>query len=144
MAAAACRRPADAAAGGCRSWCARRPPRSKRALPSGEPPPAPATARPRGGEDDDENALSLSALEEKLKPEVLRSLTKIATSLYRDVEGAEPRLSTLERGQKPSPEFEKSYEKHRKKIVELVRDGAHQRHPHRAAQALRSTTSTAG
>ena len=31
------------------------------------------------------------------------------------------RLSTLSRGQKPSPEFEKSYEKHRKKIVELVR-----------------------
>src|SRR5690349_9218176 len=31
-----------------------------------------------GGEDDDENALSLSALEEKLKPEVLRTLTKIA------------------------------------------------------------------
>ena len=31
------------------------------------------------------------------------------------------RLSTLNRGQKPSAEFEKSYEKHRKKIVELVR-----------------------
>ena len=31
------------------------------------------------------------------------------------------RLSTLSRGQKPSAEFEKSYEKHRKKIVELVR-----------------------
>src|SRR5882672_9965731 len=31
-----------------------------------------------GGEDDDENALSLSALEEKLKPEVLRTLTRIA------------------------------------------------------------------
>jgi RNA polymerase primary sigma factor len=31
------------------------------------------------------------------------------------------RLSTLARGQKPSADFEKSYEKHRKKIVELVR-----------------------
>ncbi|HEX7044810.1 MAG TPA: RNA polymerase sigma factor RpoD, partial [Burkholderiales bacterium] len=31
------------------------------------------------------------------------------------------RLSTLARGQKPSAEFERSYEKHRKKIVELVR-----------------------
>src|SRR5205823_10525375 len=38
---------------------------------------APA-AEAGAGEEDDENALSLSALEEKLKPEVLRILTKIA------------------------------------------------------------------
>src|SRR5262245_27698307 len=47
-------------------------------------PPPPAAngeageASAEGGEDDDENALSLSALEEKLKPEVLRTLTRIA------------------------------------------------------------------
>src|SRR5918995_3818771 len=40
------------------------------AAPGGE-------ASAEGGEDDDENALSLSALEEKLKPEVLRTLTRI-------------------------------------------------------------------
>ncbi|WIM12767.1 RNA polymerase sigma factor RpoD [Enhydrobacter sp.] len=74
-----------------------------------------------GGEDDDENALSLSALEEKLKPEVLRTLTKIA-KVYAEMSKVQNRrLSTLARGQKPSAEFEKSYEKHRKKIVELVR-----------------------
>jgi len=43
------------------------------------PPPqangeATAEGTTEGGEDDDENALSLSALEEKLKPEVLRTL----------------------------------------------------------------------
>ena len=66
-------------------------------------------------------ALSLSALEEKLKPEVLRNLTKIAR-VYLDMSKVQNRrLSTLNRGQKPSPEFEKSYEKHRKKIVDLVR-----------------------
>jgi len=74
-----------------------------------------------GGEDDDENALSLSALEEKLKPEVLRLLTRIARVYAEMSKVQNRRLSTLSRGQKPSPEFEKSYEKHRKKIVELVR-----------------------
>jgi RNA polymerase primary sigma factor len=74
-----------------------------------------------GGEEDDENALSLSALEEKLKPEVLRTLTRIA-KVYAEMSKVQNRrLSTLARGQKPSAEFEKSYEKHRKKIVELVR-----------------------
>jgi RNA polymerase primary sigma factor len=74
-----------------------------------------------GSEDDDENALSLSALEEKLKPEVLRALTRIAKVYIEMSKVQNRRLSTLNRGQKPSPEFEKSYEKHRKKIVELVR-----------------------
>ncbi|MGE0573677.1 MAG: RNA polymerase sigma factor RpoD [Reyranella sp.] len=74
-----------------------------------------------GGEEDDENALSLSALEEKLKPEVLRTLTRIA-KVYAEMSKVQNRrLSTLSRGQKPSAEFEKSYERHRKKIVELVR-----------------------
>jgi RNA polymerase primary sigma factor len=84
---------------------------------NGEATEAPA----EGTEEDDENALSLSALEEKLKPEVLRTLTRIA-KVYADMSKVQNRrLSTLSRGQKPSPEFEKSYEKHRKKIVELVR-----------------------
>ncbi len=74
-----------------------------------------------GAEEDDENALSLSALEEKLKPEVLRTLTKIA-KVYAEMSKVQNRrLSTLARGQKPSAEFEKTYEKHRKKIVEMVR-----------------------
>ena len=82
---------------------------------------APGEATAEGAEDDEENALSLSALEEKLKPEVLRNLTKIAR-VYLDMSKVQNRrLSTLNRGQKPSPEFEKSYEKHRKKIVDLVR-----------------------
>ncbi|MBS0517191.1 MAG: RNA polymerase sigma factor RpoD [Proteobacteria bacterium] len=78
-------------------------------------------AAPEGGEEDDENALSLSALEEKLKPEVLRTLTKISKVYIEMSKVQNRRLSTLSRGQKPSAEFEKSYEKFRKKIVELVR-----------------------
>ena len=84
-------------------------------------PGAPGEASAEGEGDDDENALSLSALEEKLKPEVLRTLTKIAKVYLEMSKVQNRRLSTLNRGQKPSPEFEKSYEKHRKKIVELVR-----------------------
>ncbi|HEY6984118.1 RNA polymerase sigma factor RpoD [Reyranella sp.] len=101
-----------------------------RAVPP-RPAPAPQTTNgaggdategaAEGGEDDDENALSLSALEEKLKPEVLRTLTKIAKVYVEMSKVQNRRLSTLARGQKPSAEFEKSYEKHRKKIVELVR-----------------------
>src|SRR4051812_37923504 len=82
---------------------------------------AEATPGEAGAEDDDENALSLSALEEKLKPEVLRTLTKIYKVYVEMSKVQNRRLSTLSRGQKPSADFEKSYEKHRKKIVELVR-----------------------
>ncbi len=88
---------------------------------NGEAGPAVEGAPEAGAEDDDENALSLSALEEKLKPEVLRTLTKIHKVYVEMSKVQNRRLSTLSRGQKPSPEFEKSYEKHRKKIVELVR-----------------------
>jgi RNA polymerase primary sigma factor len=88
---------------------------------NGAAPGQPGEAGAEGETDDDENALSLSALEEKLKPEVLRTLTKIAKVYLEMSKVQNRRLSTLNRGQKPSPEFEKSYEKHRKKIVELVR-----------------------
>jgi RNA polymerase primary sigma factor len=81
-----------------------------------------ATEAPtEGSDEDDENALSLSALEEKLKPEVLRTLTRIAKVYVEMSKVQNRRLSTLSRGQKPSPEFERSYERHRKKIVELIR-----------------------
>lgn len=98
-------------------------------LPMVRPAPAPAAVNGEAGEagadagsdEDDENALSLSALEEKLKPEVLRTLTKIARVYLEMSKVQNRRLSTLGRGQKPSAEFEKSYEKHRKKIVDLVR-----------------------
>jgi RNA polymerase primary sigma factor len=103
-----------------------RPAMPKLVRPAAPPPAAngeggEAAAPAEGGEEDDENALSLSALEEKLKPEVLRTLTKIYKVYMEMSKVQNRRLSTLARGQKPSTEFERSYEKHRKKIVELVR-----------------------
>ena len=60
-------------------------------------------------------------MEEKLKPEVLKTLSKIAKT-YGDMSKVQNRrLSTLQRGHKPSPDFERKYEHYRKKIVELVR-----------------------
>ncbi|MBV8190149.1 MAG: RNA polymerase sigma factor RpoD [Alphaproteobacteria bacterium] len=103
-----------------------RPPMPKLVKPMLAPPPPAANgeaseAPTEGSDEDDENALSLSALEEKLKPEVLRTLTRIAKVYVEMSKVQNRRLSTLSRGQKPSPEFERSYEKHRKKIVELIR-----------------------
>ena len=98
------------------------------AMPKPAPKPAEATAE--GGEaaapgeeeqSDEEANVSLSAMEEKLKPEVLKTLSKIAKT-YGDMSKVQNRrLSTLQRGHKPSDEFERKYEHYRKKIVELVR-----------------------
>ena len=54
-------------------------------------------------------------------PRCCATLTRIAKVYVEMSKVQNRRLSTLSRGQKPSAEFEKSYEKHRKKIVELVR-----------------------
>jgi len=52
---------------------------------------------------------------------VLKTLSKIAKT-YGDMSKVQNRrLSTLQRGHKPSDEFERKYEHYRKKIVELVR-----------------------
>ncbi len=83
---------------------------------------APAEPGTEGVEEDDDSAnVSLSAMEEKLKPEVLKTLSRIAKT-YGDMSKVQNRrLSTLQRGHKPSPDFERRYEHFRKKIVEMVR-----------------------
>ncbi|MBM3622529.1 MAG: RNA polymerase sigma factor RpoD [Alphaproteobacteria bacterium] len=95
-----------------------------------KPAPKPVEATAEGGDgaapgeeeqSDEEANVSLSAMEEKLKPEVLKTLSKIAKT-YGDMSKVQNRrLSTLQRGHKPSDEFERKYEHYRKKIVELVR-----------------------
>ncbi len=81
-----------------------------------------APAAEGGGEDDEEGAaVSLSAMEEKLKPEVLKILSKIAKIHGEMSKVQNRRMSTLQRGHTPSPDFERKYEHYRKKIVELVR-----------------------
>ncbi|TXL69514.1 RNA polymerase sigma factor RpoD [Vineibacter terrae] len=83
--------------------------------------PAEAPAEAGAEEDDDTVNVSLSAMEEKLKPEVLKTLSKIAKTYGEMSKVQNRRLSTLQRGHKPSTDFERRYEHFRKKIVEMVR-----------------------
>ena len=90
---------------------------------NGAPPPAAeAEDEPAGEEfDDDEGAqLSLSALEEKLKPEVLATFEAIAASYKKLARLQEARLKTLSEGGTPTPQAEKKYEKAKAEVVELV------------------------
>jgi RNA polymerase primary sigma factor len=88
------------------------------ALPADEPADEP------GGEDgfdDDEGAqLSLSALEEKLKPEVLKTFEQIAQSYKKLAKLQEARLKTLSEGGQPSRQAEAKYEKAKEEVTRLV------------------------
>lgn len=88
------------------------------ALPDDEPADEP------GGEDgfdDDEGAqLSLSALEEKLKPGVLKTFEEIAQSYKKLAKLQEARLKTLSEGGQPSRQAEAKYEKAKEEVTRLV------------------------
>ncbi len=71
--------------------------------------------------DDDEAALSLSALEEKLKPEVLATFEAIAATYKKLAKLQEARLKTLSEGGTPSVQAEKKYAKAKQEVVELVK-----------------------
>jgi RNA polymerase primary sigma factor len=85
------------------------------ATPAAEPEPA------AEGEEGEEAAnVSLSAMEESLKPETLKTFSKIAKIYGEMAKIQNRRLATLNRGQKPSTQFEKKYEVLRKKMVEAM------------------------
>jgi RNA polymerase primary sigma factor len=79
------------------------------AIPSAAPAPAPAAAEPEPageGEEGEEAAnVSLSAMEESLKPETLKTFSKIAKIYGEMAKIQNRRLATLNRGQKPSSQF---------------------------------------
>ncbi|GIL02315.1 MAG: RNA polymerase sigma factor RpoD [Alphaproteobacteria bacterium] len=87
------------------------------------PPAAAETEEEPAGEefDDDEGAqLSLSALEEKLKPEVLATFEAIAAAYKKLAKLQEARLKAMSEGMAPTPQAEKKYEKAKAEVVELV------------------------
>jgi RNA polymerase primary sigma factor len=94
------------------------------AIPSAAPAPAPAAAEPEPageGEEGEEAAnVSLSAMEESLKPETLKTFSKIAKIYGEMAKIQNRRLATLNRGQKPSSQFEKKYEILRKRMIEAM------------------------
>ncbi len=89
------------------------------------PPPAPEPSFDAPGGDDDAEegegaGLSLSALEEKLKPEVLLQFEEIET-LYKKLHKVQSRrLDSLTAGEEMSDRSEKSYEKLRDELVAKV------------------------
>ncbi|HVC60842.1 MAG TPA: RNA polymerase sigma factor RpoD [Acetobacteraceae bacterium] len=96
----------------------------------GTPPPPPPPAEPNGagfdvGEDldDDEGegpGISLSALEEKLKPEVLATFEEIE-GLYKKLHKMSyRRLETMTSGEDLSTRSEKTYERSREELVQKV------------------------
>ncbi|MCS6855559.1 MAG: RNA polymerase sigma factor RpoD [Elioraea sp.] len=71
--------------------------------------------------DEDEAALSLSALEEKLKPEVLATFEAIAAAYKKLAKLQEARLKVLSEGGTPTAQAERKYAKAKGEVVELVK-----------------------
>jgi RNA polymerase primary sigma factor len=80
--------------------------------------PPPGEFDPEG--EDEGAALSLSALEEKLKPDVIAQFEAIEAAYDKLHKTQEKRLEALNEGKKPSPQTEKKYEAQRHEMVELV------------------------
>jgi RNA polymerase primary sigma factor len=88
------------------------------ALPADEP--GDDAGGEEGFDDDDGAQMSLSALEEKLKPEVLKTFEEIAASYKKLAKLQEARLKTLSEGGKPSRQAEAKYEKAKAEVTRLV------------------------
>ncbi len=85
-----------------------------------EPPPVEASEEGEEGEEGEGPGLSLSALEEKLKPEVLANFEEIE-ALYKKLSRVQSRrLETIVSGEEITARSEKSYEKQREELVALV------------------------
>ncbi|MCC7426090.1 MAG: RNA polymerase sigma factor RpoD [Alphaproteobacteria bacterium] len=82
----------------------------------------PAEGAPEGEEMDEEAmGLSLSALEEKLKPQVLANFAEIAAGYKKLSKMQERRLESLQEGKAPASATEKKYQAQREELVALVK-----------------------
>ena len=97
-----------------------------------------------GDEEGDGPGMSLSALEEKLKPEVLATFEEIE-ALYKKLHKMQHRrLETMTSGEEVTARSEKSYESQREELVQQGRAGAAAQQPHRGAGHASSSSSTSG
>ena len=95
--------------------------RSPRCDPSSRRPHPPPVEEMEEGEEGEGAGLSLSALEEKLKPEVLATFEEIEGLYQEALEDADAsRLETITSGEEMSTRTEKSYEKLREELVGKV------------------------
>jgi RNA polymerase primary sigma factor len=78
------------------------------------------------GDDDDEDdeeeeaSLSLAAMEQALKPEILECFEKISTAYLKLHRAQDKRLSALQKGEAVSKSTERTYERHRKDLLESM------------------------
>ncbi|MDE1901900.1 MAG: RNA polymerase sigma factor RpoD [Alphaproteobacteria bacterium] len=72
------------------------------------------------GDDEQEN-LSLSMLEEKLKPQVMETFGQIASTYGRLYKLQAARIAAVQKGEDVTPQAEKKFEKTKDELVELVR-----------------------
>ncbi|MFA5041034.1 MAG: RNA polymerase sigma factor RpoD, partial [Bdellovibrionales bacterium] len=75
-----------------------------------------------GGFDDEEQEnLSLSMLEEKLKPQVLETFSKIGGAYTRLYKLQAARIAATQKGEMPTPQSDKKFDKTKGELVDLVR-----------------------
>lgn len=101
----------------------------------GEPAAAPAEGAPandEGGEtasgegddgedpDEAENNMSLAAMEEALKPSVIETFDNIAATYQKLQRAQDKRMGSLQKGEEVSRSTERTYEKHRRDLIELM------------------------
>ena len=90
--------------------------------------PAPANPRSEdgeeqgGGEDSEDNTMSLAAMEQVLKPTVLETFENISVAYAKLQRAQDKRVATMQRGEAVSRSTERTYNKHRKELIQLMDD----------------------
>jgi len=87
---------------------------------AGDMPRPPAGLDGDEGDDDEDNTMSLSAMEQVLKPAVLENFEKISATYSKLQKVQDKRLAALQNGDEVPKATEKSYEKYRHELVELM------------------------
>jgi RNA polymerase sigma factor RpoD-like protein len=86
--------------------------------PEEEEPPIPVEGEP-DGEEEDQN-LSLSAMEAELKPRVLETFEAIATTYGKLHKVQETRLAQIQKGEEPNRASDRKYDKLKGELIDLV------------------------
>jgi RNA polymerase primary sigma factor len=77
-----------------------------------------------GGFDEEGSGLSISAMEESLRPQVVETFDQIAKTYEQLRKLQEQRLKGIHEGKSPSSATEKKYEEHRNQLIEMM-EGIH-------------------
>ena len=89
-----------------------------------EPEPENDDSNGDGANGGEENNISLSAMEEELKPRVIETFEKIAATYTKLKKVQDQRLSVLQKGDAVAPATEKRYDKLRHELIDLM-EGVH-------------------